>query len=98
MNIQSAFASGMQGVQSATDAMTQSTLTINRQTQRPADPVVEAEAVPTAQPPVPSATAALPSLESSLIDLTVQQRLAEANVRSIETASSVLGTLIDTKV
>ncbi|MCC5826847.1 excinuclease ATPase subunit [Alkalimonas sp.] len=97
MNIQSAFASGMQGVQSASDGMSQSTLNINRQTQRPADPVAEAEAVPNAQQPVQSVTAALPSLESSLIDLTVQQRLAEANVRSIETASSVLGTLIDTK-
>lgn len=97
MNIQSAFASGMQGLQSASDGVTQSTLNINRQTQRQADPVADAEAAQNAQQPAQAASTSLPSLEASLVDLTVQQRLAEANVRSIETASSVLGTLIDTK-
>ncbi|MEN3159111.1 excinuclease ATPase subunit [Alkalimonas sp. NCh-2] len=92
MNIQSAFASGMQGLQSASDGITQSTLAINRQT-RPQTGAV-AESLANTEPP---GAATLPSLEASLVDLVVQQRLAQANVRSIETASSVLGSLIDTK-
>ncbi|MCC5851792.1 MAG: excinuclease ATPase subunit [Alkalimonas sp.] len=91
MNIQSAFASGLQGLQSASDGMRQSTQNINQQS-RPLDAVQPDDNAAVSEP-----TATGPSLEASLVDLTVQQRLAEANVRSIETASSVLGTLIDTK-
>ncbi|MCH8537233.1 MAG: excinuclease ATPase subunit [Alkalimonas sp.] len=108
MEIQSAFAAGMQGLQRASNGVTEATLNINQQTQQnrnnAADaetqrPVAEAEQAENgalesaAQNEVAQGNA--PSVESSLVELNVQELNAQANVRSIQSADEVLGTIVD---
>lgn len=108
MEIQSAFAAGMQGLQRASNGVTEATLNINQQTQQnrtnEADteiqrPVDEAEQTEggTLESAAQNEAAQnnAPSLESSLVDLNVQELNAQANVRSIQSADEVLGTIVD---
>ncbi len=88
MEIQSAFASGFQGVQRGSELVTDATVNINRQTTSAREPVVIPETVR------PSA----PSLEQNLIQLVQGEQLAAANVRSIQTADAMLGAIIDVRV
>lgn len=103
MDIQSAFYSGMQGFARASEGVTQATLEINRQT-RPQNDTEQAVAQ---RPDVAAADTAAtnttpntqaPSLTSSLVQLGQEERNAQANVRSIQTADQVLGSVIDIRV
>lgn len=89
MEIGSAFSSGLEGFQRSSNQISQETANINRQT--------------LAQEPSPEAQAAQQaeqsrSLESSVVNLTSELNNAQANVRSIETADQVLGSIIDIRV
>lgn len=113
MEIQSAFAAGMQGLQRASNGVTEATLNINQQTQQNRNnaaeaetqrPVAEAEqaengtletAAQNAASPNVVAQANTPSVEASLVELNAQELNAQANVRSIQSADEVLGTIVD---
>jgi|SRR5690606_25069795 len=101
MDIQSAFYSGLQGYSRASAGVTEATVNINRQTQvnrqnETEQAVAQTEAAEPAQrlraqeQPV--------SLTNSLVQLGQEERLAQANVKSIQTADEVLGTVIDIRV
>jgi hypothetical protein len=93
MDIGSSFSSGLNGYQQASNQISQETQNINRQalaepSQEEQQPI-EAE-LQSAPPP--------PSLASSVVNLTSDLGNAQANVRSIETADEVLGSIIDLRV
>ncbi|HEY9042070.1 MAG TPA: excinuclease ATPase subunit [Rheinheimera sp.] len=101
MDIQSAFYSGLQGYSRASAGVTEATVNINRQTQlNRQNETEQAEAqtetagssqrLQAPEPPV--------SLTDSLVQLGQEERLAQANVKSIQTADEVLGTVIDIRV
>lgn len=102
MDIQSAFYSGLQGFSRASAGVTEATVNINRQTQLNRQNETEqavAETDATAQPSRLQASAEQPvSLTNSLVQLGQEERLAQANVKSIQTADEVLGTVIDIRV
>lgn len=109
MVIGSAFANGLQGYQRAERAITQETANIAEKTARTADQQVQnqqqvqAQRQTTAQqapqPPEQSQPANQQrSLETSVVGLTAQLSNAQSNVRSIETANEVVGSLIDVRV
>ncbi len=104
MEIQSAYTSGALGLQRASNGITEATVNINRETtnqqrlQNAQDAATVERARSAQTPPVTETRAATPSLEQSLVQLTAEQRNAEANVRSIETADQVLGSVIDIRV
>ena len=99
MDIQSALYSGVQGFARASAGVTDATLEINRQTQQNRQNETE-QAV--AQTAVPQQASVAPresaSLTDSLVQLGQEERNAQANVRSIQTADEVLGTVIDIRV
>lgn len=92
-NLGSAFNAGVQGLQSASDGITESSVNIARaQTERenvegsePAPETREAQSQPV-------------NVTEELVNLRVEQFNAQANTRSIQTADEVLGTLIDVRV
>jgi len=104
MEIQSAYTSGAMGLQRASNGITEATVNINRETtnqqrlQNAQDAATVERARSAQTPPATETRAATPSLEQSLVQLTAEQRNAEANVRSIETADQVLGSVIDIRV
>lgn len=104
MDIQSAFNAGALGLQRASKGITEATVNINRETtnQQRLQNAQDTAAVERARNAQPTAVTdnqrATPSLEQSLVQLTAEQRNAEANVRSIETADQVLGSVIDIRV
>lgn len=95
MEIGSSFTSGLQGFQQASNNITEETANINRQTQQRL-----AEDVPPEQNTQQAAQQAQQSqsLESSVVSLTSESNNAQANVRAIETADEVLGSIIDIRV
>ena len=100
MDIQSAFASGLQGYQRASAGVTDATIDINRQTT--ANRQLETEQAVTqaqsAQQPRPLQSTEPPPLTDSLVRLASEERNAQANARTIQTADDVLGTVIDIRV
>ncbi|HEY0923384.1 excinuclease ATPase subunit [Rheinheimera pacifica] len=101
MDIQSALYSGVQGFQRASAGVTDATIDINRQTR--ANRLNETEQAVTqaaaTEQPRQLQTAEQPgSLTSSLVQLGQEERNAQANVKSIQTADEVLGTVIDIRV
>ena len=101
MDIQSALYSGVQGFQRASAGVTDATIDINRQTR--ANRLNETEQAVTqtqaAEQPRQLQTSEQPgSLTSSLVQLGQEERNAQANVKSIQTADEVLGTVIDIRV
>jgi flagellar hook protein FlgE len=102
MELQSAFASGMQGLQRASNGITEATVNINRETtneqrfRNAQDTAAVDQAQQQRQAPV--AAPANPSLEQSLVQLVTEQNYAEANVKSIKTADEMLGSVIDIRV
>ena len=103
MNIQSASYSGLQGLQRANAGITEATAEINRQTRnveqsqqetQTVDSQRAAEAAVRAQ----TSTERPPELTDSLVQLNAEERNAQANVRSIQTADQVLGSVIDIRV
>lgn len=102
MELQSAYASGLQGLQRASTGITEATVNINRETTneqrvRNAQDTAAADQA-NQQRQVPVTERANPSLEQSLVQLVTEQNNAEANVKSIKTADEVLGSVIDIRV
>ena len=100
MDIQSALSSGLQGFQRASNGVTEATVNINRETAneqriRNAEQTADADAAQRANQAQSRQT---PDVTQSLVQLNTEALNAEANVRSIQTADEVLGTLIDVKV
>jgi hypothetical protein len=89
MEISSAFTSGFQGFQRASDAVTEATVNINQQTAQSSNQ----RALET---PVEPSTG--PSIEQSLVTLSNEQINAEANMKSVKTADEMLGSIIDLRV
>ena len=112
MNIQSASYSGLQGLQRASAGVTEATLDINRQaqasqqarqdvSQQNAAQQNETQQAVTAADNSAQARAVQnppPELTDSLVRLNSEERNAQANVRSIQTADQVLGSVIDIRV
>jgi hypothetical protein len=89
MEISSALASGFQGFQRASDAVTEATLTIHQQTAQSSQQL--------APDFVPEPTAG-PSIEQGLVTLTNELINAEANMKTVKTADEMLGSVIDVRV
>lgn len=100
MDIQSAFTSGLQGYQRASAGVTDATRDINRQTtaNRQLETEQAVAQAQSAQQPRPVQSTEPAPLTDSLVRLTSEERNAQANVRSIQTADDVLGTVIDIRV
>jgi Holliday junction resolvasome RuvABC DNA-binding subunit len=101
MDIQSALYSGLQGFSRASAGVTDATLDINRQTRANRQNETEQAVAQTAAAEQPRTvqTAEQPgSLTNSLVQLGQEQRNAQANVKSIQTADEVLGSVIDIRV
>ena len=101
MDIQSALYSGVQGFQRASAGVTDATLEINRQTRaNQQNETEQAVAETTATEPQRALqNAEQPvSLPNSLVQLGQEERNAQANAKSIQTADEVLGTVIDIRV
>jgi hypothetical protein len=97
MELQSAYTSGLQGLQRASNGITEATVNINREAvnqQRALNAQQSNAATQQAQQMEP-VTPQPKSLEQSLVQLTTESLYADANVRSIKTADEMLGTLID---
>tara|TARA_R110001583_G_scaffold1542_16_gene12063 strand:- start:13076 stop:13351 length:276 start_codon:yes stop_codon:yes gene_type:complete len=88
MEIQSAFNSGVQGLQRATETANQAAADIVAET----TVVNEADAV--SQAPVSNAQK-IPDLNQSIVDLKVAEYQAKASTEVIKTADDSLGTLLD---
>lgn len=87
MEIQSAFNSGVQGLQTASNQVTEAASNIARETARTEPPVQQ-----TLESPPPQ------DVTTSLVQLKVAENGAAASTRVIETADQTLGTIIDTRV
>lgn len=97
MDVQSAFSAGLSGFRRASEGVTEATVNINReagnqQRLRNADADMRADAD---DKQLQSST---PSQTDSLVQMTQNKLQAEANVRSVQTADEIMGTLIDLKV
>ncbi len=88
MEIQSAFNSGVQALQSATQAADEAAANIVAETTA-ADDAGAAESVE------PTEEASVPDLNQSLVDLKVAEHQAKAATEVIKTADDSLGTLLD---
>lgn len=108
MEIQSAFASGMQGLQRASTGITEATVNINRdavnqqRVRNAQDSAADAEAnnvrnQAARQSANPDANQ-VPNTTQSLVQLSMEAVNAAANVRAIRSADEMLGTLIDVTV
>ena len=97
MQIQSAFASGVQGYQRAEQGVREASLEIARQ------PVAQQEMQAAAEGELAAAEQAQPASQSqpvteAMVQLRMEERNAQANAKVIETADQVVGSLIDTRV
>jgi hypothetical protein len=88
MEIQSAFNSGVQGLQRSTEAADQAAADIAAETSA----AQEADAV--SEAPVRSEQK-VPDLNQSIVDLKVAEHQAKASTEVIKTADDSLGTLLD---
>jgi hypothetical protein len=88
MDIQSALYSGVQGFQRASAGVAEATREINRR----------AQTGPTQQQPNLQTTEQRPSLTNSLVRLGQEERNAQANAKTMQTADDMLGTVIDIRV
>jgi hypothetical protein len=93
MEIQSAFNSGIQGFQKATDDASQAAANIASQTNVNRDDSVASQAV--SSQTVISPEQKIPDLNQSIVDLKVAEFQAKSSAQVIKTADEVLGTLVD---
>jgi len=101
MDIQSALYSGVQGFQRASAGVTEATVNINRQAEANRQNETEqavAQTAATERQASLQTTEQPPSLSNSLVQLGQEERNAQANAKSIQTADEVLGTVIDIRV
>jgi hypothetical protein len=88
MEIQSAFNSGVQGFQRATETANQAAVDIVAET------TVGQDVVATTQAPV-SNEQSIPELNQSIVELKVAEYQGKASAEVIKTADESLGTLLD---
>ena len=88
MEIQSAFNSGVQGLQKATEAADQAAEDIVAQTGAPREVDVVSQAAVSSEQKIPN-------LNQSIVDLKVAEHQAKASTEIIKTADDSLGTLLD---
>ena len=88
MEIQSAFNSGVQGLQTATEAADQAAADIVAET-------TAAQEVDVVSQAPESNEQTVPDLNQSLVDLKVAEHQAKASTEVIKTADDSLGTLLD---
>lgn len=100
MNIQSALYSGMQGFSRASAGVTDATININQQTQvnRASETERSAGQASVSEPVANLRTLQPASLTNSLVQLGQEERNAQANVKTIQAADEMLGTVIDIRV
>jgi hypothetical protein len=93
MEIQSAFNSGIQGLQKATDEAGKAAANIAAETSARRDQSIinETEITQTAT----NKEQEIPDLNKSIVDLKVAEFQAKSSVQIIKTADDVLGTLLD---
>lgn len=91
MEIQSAFNSGVLGLQKATEEATQAAANIAAETSVNRD-TSSINPIPT------NSEQKIPDLNQSIVDLKVAEHQAKASVQVIKTADEVLGTLLDVTV
>ncbi|MCC5452166.1 excinuclease ATPase subunit [Rheinheimera sp. UJ51] len=98
MQIQSAYAAGMQGLQRASAGITEETVNINRQTQQ--NRIQEQDVAAQNNREATAATTPEPVQDTtqSIVKMEQQQVAAQANVRSLRTADEMLGSIIDIRV
>ncbi len=94
MEIQSAFASGVQGFQKATEDANKAATAIAQETTS-ADNFAEAQAVPQTAENESLPAEQLPNLNQEIVNLKVAQHQAEASAQVIKSADEALGTIID---
>ncbi|MCI2282694.1 hypothetical protein L3081_03815 [Colwellia sp. MSW7] len=87
MEIQSAFNSGVQGFQNATETANQAAANIVAETTVPEANTLNAASA--------SSENKIPDLNQSIVDLKVAEYQAKASVEVIKTADDTLGTLLD---
>ena len=88
MEIQSAFNSGVQGLQRSTEAADRAAADIAAETSA-------ANEVEAASQPPESNEQEIPDLNQSIVDLKVAEHQAKASTEVIKTADDSLGTLLD---
>lgn len=89
MEIQSAFNSGVQGLQRATESASQAAADIAAETgANTVNPASENE-------PATNAEQKIPDLNQSIVDLKVAEHQAKASTEVIKSADDSLGTLLD---
>lgn len=91
MEIQSAFNSGLQGFQKATEQANKAAENIAANTVVSSTDVSEVESEASAS----SNQSTIPDLNQSLVDLKVAEHQAKSSARVIESADESLGTLLD---
>lgn len=95
-SVPSAFQSGLSGIQKAEQGVADAAVQINRLNTEQ-ERVAEVQAQPQQNTnDVPQQDR--PSLEAEAVNLIVNEKLAKANTKIIQTADEMIGTLIDTKV
>lgn len=93
MEIQSAFNSGIQGFQKATDAASQAAANIVAETSASRDEsIINQTAVSQA---ATNNEQKIPDLNQAIVDLKVAEFQAKSSAQVIKTADEVLGTLLD---
>jgi hypothetical protein len=92
MEIQSAFNSGFQGLQKATDDLNKAASDIVGSQAHDAQVIKENESVK------PYQTLTQPDLTQSIVDLKVAEYQAKGSIDVIKTADETLGTLLDVRV
>jgi len=93
MEIQSAFNSGIQGFQKATDDASQAAANIASETNVSGDENVSSQAI--SNQTAISTEQKIPELNQSIVDLKVAEFQAKSSAQVIKTADEVLGTLVD---
>ena len=93
MEIQSAFNSGIQGFQKATDDANQAAANIAAETNASRDESAISQTA--SSQTVVSKEQNIPNLNQSIVDLKVAEFQAKSSAQVIKTADEVLGTLVD---
>lgn len=105
MQIQSAFGAGLQGLQRASNGISEETLNINRQSainrqqqQQQVNAAQEQQAAQAEATAQPQQAAPATDVTQSLVRLEQQELAGQANVRTLRTADEMLGSVIDIRV
>ena len=96
-SVPSAFQSGLSGIQKAEQGVANAAVQINRLNTEQ-ERVADVEAQPQQNTNDSAQQQNRPSLEAEAVNLIVNEKLAKANTKIIQTADEMIGTLIDTKV